>query len=231
MRARDLMTTSLVTLPPDAPVEAVARALSERGISGAPVVDATGRLLGMVTEGDLIRRLAAAEDRPKGWLAALFQSAPEQAARYARTHGRRARDVMTTDLVTVAEDTPVEHIAKIIEEKDVRRVPVVRPDGTLVGVVSRGDLLRALVAPSASLAADAPDSRIRAQVAAAMREQPWADTYFIFPEAKDGVVTFYGYCRSERVKQGLRVLAEGVPGVKEVRFEIEAAPPYIAGTA
>lgn len=228
MRARDLMTTSLVTVPPDAPVEAVARVLSDRGISGAPVVDSSGKLLGMVTEGDLMRRLAAVEDRPQSWIAGLFRSAEEQAARYARTHGRKARDVMTTDLVTVDEDTPIEHIARIIEEKNIRRVPVVR-DGKLLGVVSRADLLRALIAPPQSLSAEAPDSRIRARVVEAMRDQPWVDTYFIFPEVKDGVVTFYGFCRSEKVKQGLRVLAEGVPGVKEVRFETEEAPAYIVG--
>ena len=228
MRARDLMTTSLVTVPPDAPVEAVARVLSDRGISGAPVVDSSGKLLGMVTEGDLMRRLAAVEDRPQSWIAGLFRSAEEQAARYARTHGRKARDVMTTDLVTVDEDTPIEHIARIIEEKNIRRVPVER-DGKLLGVVSRADLLRALIGPPQSLSADAPDSRIRARVVEAMRDQPWVDTYFIFPEVKDGVVTFYGFCRSEKVKQGLRVLAEGVPGVKEVRFETEEAPAYIVG--
>lgn len=228
MRARDLMTTSLVTIPPDAPVEAVARVLSDRGISGAPVVDSSGKLLGMVTEGDLMRRLAAVEDRPQSWIAGLFKSAEEQAARYARTHGRKARDVMTTDLVTVDEDTPIEHIARIIEEKNIRRVPVVR-DGKLLGVVSRADLLRALIGPPQSLSADAPDSRIRVRVVEAMRDQPWVDTYFIFPEVKDGVVTFYGFCRSEKVKQGLRVLAEGVPGVKEVRFETEEAPAYIVG--
>ncbi|MBX6373943.1 MAG: CBS domain-containing protein [Acetobacteraceae bacterium] len=230
MRARDLMTTSLVTVPPDAPVEAVARVLSDRGISGAPVVDSSGKLLGMVTEGDLMRRLAAVEDRPQSWIAGLFKSADDQAARYARTHGRKARDVMTTDLVTVDEDTPIEHIARIIEEKNIRRVPVVR-DGKLLGVVSRADLLRALIAPPQSLSADAPDSRIRIRVLEAMRCEPWVDTYFIFPDVNDGVVTFYGFCRSEKVKQGLRVLAEGVPGVKEVRFETEEAPAYIVGAA
>jgi CBS domain-containing protein len=95
MRARDLMTTSLFTIPPEAPLEAVAQILSDRGISGAPVVDGAGTLLGMVTEGDLIRRLAAKEDAPKSWVLGLFASATDQAARFARTHGHRARDVMT----------------------------------------------------------------------------------------------------------------------------------------
>ena len=91
MRARDLMTTSLVTIPPEAPLEAVARILSDRGVSGAPVVDGAGAFLGMVTEGDLIRRLAAKEDAPKSWVLGLFASAADQAARFARTHGQRAR--------------------------------------------------------------------------------------------------------------------------------------------
>ena len=157
MRARDLMTTNLVTIPPDAPLEALARVLSERGISGAPVVDADGALLGMVTESDLIRRLAAKEDAPKSWVLGLLASAAEQAARFARTHGHRARDVMTTDIASVTEDTSIEHVAHIIEEKKIRRVPVLR-DGKLVGVVSRSDLIRALLAAPGSLAADAPDA-------------------------------------------------------------------------
>ncbi|MCA3321432.1 MAG: CBS domain-containing protein, partial [Roseomonas sp.] len=105
MRARDLMTTSLVTIPPEAPLDAVARVFADRGISGAPVVDGAGTLLGMVTEGDLIRRLAAKEDAPKSWVLGLFASATEQAARFARTHGHRARDVMTTDIASVTEET------------------------------------------------------------------------------------------------------------------------------
>jgi CBS domain-containing protein len=228
MRARDLMTTGLVTIPPEAPLESVAQILSDRGISGAPVVDGAGTLLGMVTEGDLIRRLAAKEDAPKSWVLGLFASAAEQAARFARTHGSRARDVMTTDIASVTEDTSVEHVAHIIEDKKIRRVPVLR-DGKLVGVVSRSDLIRALLAAPGSIAADAPDERIRRDLAIAMRDEPWVDTYLIFPDVKDGQVTFHGFCRSGTVKQGLRVLAERVPGVKGVVFETQDPPAFVMG--
>jgi CBS domain-containing protein len=230
MRARDLMTTSLVTIPPEAPLEAVAQILSDRGISGAPIVDGAGNFLGMVTEGDLIRRLAAKEDAPKSWVLGLFASAADQAARFARTHGHRARDVMTTDIASVTEDTSIEHVAKIIEDKKIRRVPVLR-DGKLVGVVSRSDLIRALLAAPGSIAADAPDERIRRDLALAMRNEPWVDTYFIFPDVKHGQVTFHGFCRSETVKQGLRVLAEKVPGVKGVAFETQKPPAYVMGVS
>jgi len=230
MRVRDLMTTSLVTIPPEAPLEVVARLLSDRGISGVPVVDGAGSLLGMVTEGDLIRRLAAKEDAPKSWVLGLFASAADQAARFARTHGQRARDVMTTDIASVTEDTSIEHVAHIIEDRKIRRVPVLR-DGKLVGVVSRSDLIRALLAAPGSIAADAPDARIRRDLALAMRNEPWVDTYFIFPDVKGGQVTFHGFCRSETVKQGLRVLAEGVPGVKGVAFETQDPPAYMLGVS
>lgn len=230
MRARDLMTTNLVTLPPDAPLEAVAHALADRGISGAPVVAPDGTLLGMVTEGDLIKRLSAKDRVETGWFAGLFRSAAEQAARYARVHGQKARDVMTTELATVGEDASIEHVARIIEDKNVRRVPVVR-DGKLVGVVSRADLIRAMIMPKDQLEADAPDSRIRRDVLRAMRDQPWVDTYFIFADVKNGVVTFHGFCRSEEVKQGLRVLAEGIEGVKGVTMELQEPPPMMFGAA
>lgn len=227
MRACDLMTRDPVTLPPDTPLPQVARILAERGISGAPVMDAEGRLLGMVTESDLIRRLAAPEDGPRSWLADFFTPAGRQAARYARTHGQTARDVMTTGLVTATEETPIGVIAKAFEERGIRRVPVVR-DGRLVGIVSRGDLIRALLAPEGSLAEDAPDERIRRQIADAMRQQPWVDAFFIFPEVKDGVVSFRGFCRNEEVKRALRVLAEGVPGVKGVEVMVEKPPLPVA---
>jgi CBS domain-containing protein len=228
MRARDVMSTSVMTLPPDAPLATAAGMLAKRGVSGAPVVDGEGKLLGMVTETDLLRRLAAVEDRPRSWVAGLFASAQDQADRFARTHGRRARDVMTTQLETVAPETSVEHVARVLEEKKIRRVPVVE-DGKLVGLVSRADLLRALLVEPGTAKADAPDERIRRDLQQAMREQPWVDTYFLFPEVKDGVVTYYGFCRSDAVKRALRVLAEGVPGVKDVKMETEAMPLFASG--
>jgi CBS domain-containing protein len=220
MRARDLMTRDPVTLPQDTPLPQVARILAERGISGAPVTDAEGRLLGMVTESDLIRRLAAPEDGPRGWLADFLTPAARQAARYARTHGQTAADVMTTGLVTAEEDTPIGVIAKAFEERGIRRVPVVRA-GRLIGIVARADLIRALMAPEGTLSEDAPDERIRRQVMEAMRRQPWVDAFFIFPEVKDGVVSFRGFCRNEEVKRALRVLAQSIPAVKGVEVMVE----------
>ncbi|MGG5809566.1 CBS domain-containing protein [Falsiroseomonas sp. CW058] len=224
MLARDLMTTTPITLPPDLPLAAVARIFAERGISGAPVVDAEGRLLGMVTEGDLVHRLAATERKKPGWLTGLLATAGQQAEQYARLHGRTAADVMTRHLVTAEEDTPVEKIAKALEDRHIRRVPVLRGE-VLVGVVSRADLIRAVMAPPAEPAGvAADDERIRRDLRQAMRGQAWIDAFYIFPDVRDGVVMFHGWCRNEEVKRGLRVLAEGIPGVKGVQVMVEKPP-------
>ena len=230
MLARDLMTTQLVTVPPDMPLPAVARLMAERGISGVPVVGPDGALLGMLTEGDMIRRLASAADRPTSWFAGLFAAPGTQAARFAKTHGRRARDAMTTALHSAAEDTPVEQIAALFERTGIRRVPILR-DGKLAGLVSRADLLRALLdAEAATTTTGRGDADIRHDIVQSMKQQPWADTFFVFPEVKDGAVTFYGFCRSDAVEQALRVLAEGVPGVTSVSFDLSRPPPFVATT-
>ena len=230
MKVRDVMSRAVATVPPEASVHAVAGLFAERGISGAPVVDAEGRLLGIITEADLVRRLAATQDRPRSWLWRLLDRVPEQAEHYARTHGRRARDVMTTDVATASEDDDLGRVAALLEQRGIRRVPVVR-DGRLVGVVSRADLMLALLLPPDQLAAEAPpDAQIRREVLARMREQPWGDTYYVFAEVEDGVVTFHGFCRTEEVKRALCVLAEGVPGVRDVRLDLAPTPPLLLGT-
>ena len=229
LTARDLMTPDVVTVPPDTPVIAVARLLAERGISAVPVMDKAGKVLGVVTEADLIRRLAGEEDRPQGWLKSLFSDPGEQAERYARTHGVTAADVMTESVVTVGEETSAAQIAQMMEEKGIRRVLVVA-NGRLRGIVSRADLLRALMAPPPQ-EGELSDDRIRRAVLAAMRKEPWADTFYTMVEVKQGVVEFDGFMRTEAVKRGLRVLAENVPGVKGVVDHTQPMPVYLYAAA
>lgn len=229
LTARDLMTPDVVTVPPETPVLAMARLLADRGISAVPVVDGQGKLLGIVTEGDLIRRLAGEEDRPQSWLASLFADPAQQAERFARTHGSTAQDVMTQSVVAVPPDTPASRIAHLMEEHSIRRV-LVTEEGRLRGLVSRADLLRALVAPPHE-DASCPDERIRRAVLAGMRKEPWADTFYTMVEVRDGVVEFHGFSRSEAVKRALRVLAENVPGVKRVEDKTQPMPVYLYAAA
>ncbi|MBR0670378.1 CBS domain-containing protein [Neoroseomonas soli] len=229
MRAKDIMTPDPVSVPPDTPLEAVAARMADRGISGLPVVDTDGRLVGLVTDGDLMRRLSAKEDKPASFFAAILGANADQALAYARAHGRRVRDVMSTNLATVTEDATVEEVAHILETKRIRRVPVLR-DGRLVGVVSRADLLRAVMAPVYSGAdEEASDPRIRREIFARMQAEPWISTRFVFPVVKDGTVTFHGFLGAMEAMTALRVLAEGVPGVKQVVFDTAPPPPIMLG--
>lgn len=229
--ARDLMTKEVVTVPPETPVASLARLLGERGISAAPVTDGEGRLLGVVTEADLLRRLAAAEDAPVGWLRRLFSNMDRQAEQYARTHGAQARDVMTPDVVSVPPDAPAERCAHLMEKHGIKRLPVVDGDGRLRGVVSRADLLRAVLEPPARIGteAEADDRRIFAALRKEMREQPWSGGFYTFADVRDGVVTLHGFVRSEAMRRGLRVMAERVQGVKRVDDRMVDAPVPLPG--
>src|SRR4051812_29734331 len=139
--ARSLMTSQVTTIPPEMPVADIARLLAEHGISAVPVVAMDGSLLGLVTEADLICRLAAQLDGAPSWLGALFADPAKAAERYARAHGFIAEEVMTTEVVTIPPDMPAAEIAATLERHRIRRVLVVER-GRLLGVVSRRDLLR-----------------------------------------------------------------------------------------
>lgn len=227
--ARDLMTTEVLTAGPDLPVTAIARQLAERGISSLPVIGASGELLGIVTEADLLRRLAGAEDKPSLWIARLFGDAKRQAERYARTHGLTAKDIMTTELVTVDPDATAAHCAKLMEEHRIKRLPVLS-DGRLVGIVSRADLLRAVLSPPARADAGASrDAVIYEALRREMREQSWANSAYVFADVKDGVVTLHGFIRSDEVRRALRVLAERIEGVSRVEDRLEPSPVLMYG--
>jgi CBS domain-containing protein len=225
MIASNLMSTNLVVVPPEMPVAAVAELLAARGISAVPVVDGAGAALGIVTEGDLIRRLA---EKPRGaleWFLDLFGDSKPMIEQYEKAHGKTARDVMSKPLHAVREDATAEEIARMMEAHGIRRVPVLK-DGRLVGIVSRADLLRAVLRAPSPAAAPAPagDRALLRAVVAAMREQPWTDTFWVYPNVSDGIVTLYGYARSQTMREGLRVLVQDIPGVKGVVDRMEDMP-------
>ena len=217
MLVRDLMTTGIASVSPDTPVSAVVRLLAERGISGVPVTDADGALLGMVTEGDLMRRLALSDEPRHGWFWTPFDDQVGAAERHARVvRGSAARDVMTARPLAVTEGTTATHAARLMEKRRVRRLPVLR-DGRVIGVVSRSDLLRALLpaSPDGAAAAES-DQAIRGAIAARMRRGTWARAPRLSFEVKDGVVGFHGSHGSDATRRATYALAAGVPGVVRV---------------
>jgi len=162
MRARDVMTPDVITVDPDTSVQAVAKLLSERGISGVPVVDAADQLVGIVSEGDLLHRVETGTDRRperltgrrRSWWLDTIASNEELARDYAKSHGRTAKDVMTRDVISVTDTTELADVAMLLETKRIKRVPVLR-DGRLVGIVSRANLVRALAVTKSDPGIDA----------------------------------------------------------------------------
>src|SRR5579862_2979892 len=180
MHASDIMTTQVISVSPDTSVQELAKLLSDRGISGVPVIDAGGRLVGVVTEGDLLHRAETGtapntERRRARWLDSLA-SDRELAREYVKSHGRKVRDIMTTEVVTVAAATELAEIADLLETRRIKRVPVVR-DGRVVGIVSRANLVRALAAAADSTAADGDDRTMRAKLLAELGSQEWAKVW------------------------------------------------------
>jgi CBS domain-containing protein len=218
MQARDIMTTKVVTVAPETRVEEIARLLLERRISGVPVVDADGRLVGIVTEGDLMRRPDIGTERHRGWWLRLFGDERERAAEYARAHGSRADEVMTRSVVTVGEETTVDEIARLLEAHRIKRVPVVR-DGKLVGIVSRANLLHGLAARPAPPPPERPtdDRAVRDRVMKALEREGLMAQGPLNVTVTNGVAELWGLVESEEGRLALRVAVENVPGVVGVR--------------
>lgn len=219
MKVGDIMTRNVIAVPPDTPALAVARLLADRGISAVPVTDSWNMLLGVVSEADLVHRLAVNDQPERGFLGTLFYDRDRAAQEYARAHGTTAAQVMTPekDLATVTEGTTVEHAAQLIEQHGVRRLPVVR-DGVLVGILSRADLLRSLLVPPKA----STDEAIREQMRAEIERLPWADAPYVFFDVAEGEITLYGFCHSTAVREGLHALAANIPGVRGVKDQITA---------
>lgn len=218
MNAKDIMTTPVVTIEPDTTVREIAALLLERRISAVPVVE-SGRLVGLVSEGDLLHRheIGTDRDRPTAtWWLSLIEDDPRP-AEYVKSHARCARDIMTRDVITVGEDTPIGEIAAVFERHRIRRVPVVR-GGRLVGIVSRANLVQALAArPRAGKAPRAKgDGAIRGQLLAELERQPWWLSSASNVIVTDGVVHYWGLIDSDGQKEAARIAAENVPGVRSV---------------
>jgi CBS domain-containing protein len=217
VRAQDVMTLDVMTVGPEARVEEIARLMLGHHISAVPVVDGAGGLLGIVSEGDLVRRVEAATAGRRAWWLELLADPAALARDYVKTHGRRAADVMTRDVLTVGPDASVADVAQLLERRRIKRVPVVR-EGRVIGIVSRADLVRALaVRPSAPPAAVADDGAIRERVLVTLREQPWWVGTYRSIVVVDGVVHLWGLARSQAERDAMRVAAESVPGVRAVQ--------------
>jgi CBS domain-containing protein len=225
MKASDIMVPDVITVGPDNSVQEVAEILLTRRISGLPVVDARGRLVGLVSEGDLLRRAESGTEHARSWWLKLLMGRETLAAEFVKEHARRVRDVMTHDVITVSPDTPVTDVASTLERNRIKRVPVVE-DGRLVGIISRANLVQALAGMRRSVAADEPksDSELRDALLSRLRSEPWAKTALVNVTVNSGAVDLWGIVDSEAEKQALRVAVEVTPSVRNVTNNVVVRP-------
>jgi len=215
MRVRDVMTYGAIGLPDSATLAEAAETLLKAHISAVLVYDADNALVGLLSEGDLMRRSELGSDRKRPRWVEAFLSGGRLAESYAHSHGRRIGEIMTTKVVTIAEDAELSAAVDLMLKHHVKRLPVLRGE-TVVGIISRADLLKALVASLPKADGRHPDAEIKAAIEAELGRLGWAPTASVRIEVKGGVVTFGGSITDERLRPGLRVIAENTPGVTEV---------------
>jgi CBS domain-containing protein len=220
MKARDVMVSPVITTKPAASVKEVAQTLLTHHISAVPVIDHAGKLVGIVSEGDLMRRADLGTEKHRSWwLAVLFAEEEALAAEYVKQHSKKVADVMTRRLVVASPDAPLGEIAGLLERHSIKRVPIVE-NGALVGIVSRANLIQALAGDRNASDVKVPDAQLRDKIMRHLKTQPWAHTSLLNVTVNDGIVDIWGITRSEAEKQALRVAAETTPGVRAVNDNI-----------
>ncbi len=224
MKISDVMTRRVISVAPEVGIRDAMELMLKNRISGLPVIDGGGKLVGVLSETDFLRRTeTGTERRPSPWYDAFFGSA-ESARAYIRAHGLKVEDVMSRKPITVAENTPLEKAVDLMEQYRIKRLPVVH-GGKVVGIVTRANLLRALV--SIHRAAREPlkqDDAIRDRIADAMNKETWTSGMLVEVLVHDGVVDLWGRVEDVSHRDALKVLVEATPGVKRVEDHLSWAP-------
>ena len=217
MKAKDVMTSTVISVQPNATILQAARQMLQHHISGLPVITQSGEIVGILSEGDFLRRREiATERRHSRWLEFLMGPG-RLAVEYAHSHGSKVAEVMTTEVHTVTEDTTLEDIVELMERRRIKRVPVMRGKD-VVGMVTRSNLMRAMV--SLARAEQKPandDATIRETLLAEMQKESWAPAAMVNVVVRDGIVELWGVVIDERQREALKVAAENIPGVRAVK--------------
>jgi CBS domain-containing protein len=222
MQARDIMTARVATVGPDTPIDEIARRLIERGVSALPVVDEHGVLLGIVSEGDLLLRPELGTDKRPSWWLALLLEPEDRAAQYVKTHGRVAKDIMSTPVISVDESTDIGDIAELLEKHQIKRVPVVR-GGKVVGIVSRANVLHGVATGRVPEPARTSDQKLRADIAERLHRDAGVRDEYINVTVVDGIAHLWGSVPTRVELDAARVLVENTPGIRKLKNHLRVA--------
>ena len=225
MIAADVMTHPVLSVAPDAPLSQAIRLMTDHHVSGVPVVAGGGDLVGILTEGDMLRRPETCTEGEKpGWLLS-FLLPGRVADKYIQTHSRRVSEVMTQEVLTVPATAPLSDVVHLMRRHHVKRLPVMQ-DGRMVGIVSRADVVRQVGAALASTPNSAADAAILAAINDAVNKEPWAPGKMVSISVKDGIVGLDGCVYDLRERDAMGVLAENTAGAKRVENRIVCIEPY-----
>jgi CBS domain-containing protein len=224
MKAKDVMTSDVVTVAPETSISDAARTMLDHHISGLPVIHADGQLAGILTEGDLMRRAEMVTTQRPWWLT-LVSTPEEQARAYTKAHGLTVKEVMTKNVATVDEADTLDAVAMLFEERGIKRAPVIR-DGKIIGIVSRANLLQALAANKVGETGP-NDEAIRSSILSTARKEAGIRISLVDVTVAHGVVHLWGNVGSEAERSALRVVAKNTVGVREVHDHLRLLPPSI----
>jgi len=221
MRAMDVMVRDVITVGREDTIADAAKLIAQNDVSALPVVDEEGQLVGIISESDLMNREEIGTDVHHPWWIEAVTPAATLAKEFAKSHGKRVKEVMSDNVITATEETPLAEIAAILERNRIKRVPIIK-DGKLVGIVSRSNLVQALASDGARLAGRPDSSRvIREEILLRLKQQQsWTDFGSRNVIVSDGKVYLWGLISSEAERKALIALAEGVPGVTQVIDEM-----------
>jgi len=225
MKAKDVMTSPVISVEPDESIWQAVRTMLQRHISGLPVIDKQGRLVGIVSEGDFLRRAETGTQRRRArWLEFLIGPG-RLADEYTRSHGRKISDIMTPDPLTVTEETSLDEVVRTMEKRRIKRLPVVRGN-EVVGILTRANLVHALAGVARELMpTTASDEAIRTRLLTELAKEAWAPVALIDVMVRNGVVELWGAITEERQRAALVAAAENVPGVKAVHEHLNWIDP------
>lgn len=220
MKAMDVMVRDVITVRPDTSVAQAARVLVENDISALPVIDDDGRMVGIISEADLMRREEIGTEKRRPWWLEAMTPATTLANEFEKSHGKCVADLMSRRVVSASEDTPLAEVAALLERHQIKRVPIIRDD-KVIGVVSRANIVQALASSKGKLDGERDGDRaIRLEVLAKLKKQSWTDFGSRNVIVADGVVHLWGLVGSAQERKALTTLAESVPGVTGVVDEM-----------